>query len=168
MIFLKSEDIQKRIKELADLINEDFKGQEVTFIPVLKGSFMFFSDLIKHINLDSEIEFISVQSYNGQYTTGEPVIACCPESLNNKNVIIVEDILDTGITLDAILLKIFRQEPANVKIAVLLDKPSRRRLDIYADYVGFKIENKFVFGYGLDLNQKFRNLPDIHVNEFTI
>ncbi len=164
---ITEEEIEKRVKELAEEINSDFKGEKVLLIGVLKGSFMFLSDLAKKINLDTEIYFIEASSY-GDGTTTSGVVKINKDvdrDLTNENVILVEDIIDTGITMSKVLEIIKLRGAKTVSLASCLSKPARRKIDIPIDYLGFEIEDKFIVGYGLDCAQKYRNLPYIGVVE---
>ena len=172
-VLLSREQIAQRVSEMAAQITRDFAGQAVIFVGVLKGAAIFLSDLARQVPLDSTFDFIGVCSYgqqaapagapNGGWdSTGEVRLTKDVEhSMAGKNVLLVEDILDTGLTL-AYLRKLFlQQHPKSLRIATLLDKPSRRIEKIDADYVGFSIPNLFVIGYGMDYAERYRNLPDI-------
>ncbi len=164
---ITEEEIDKRIKELSEQINNDYKGEKVIIIGVLKGSFMFLSDLAKKITLDTEIYFIEASSYgDGTSTSGVVTInKDVSRDLNGENVILVEDIIDTGITMSKVMEIIKFRGAKTVKLASCLSKPARRKIDIPIDYLGFEIEDKFIVGYGLDCAQKYRNLPYIGVVE---
>jgi len=165
-ILITKEEIQNRVKQLAQQINFDYRGEEVVLIGILKGSFLFLSDLVKHLDLDILIDFVRAKSYEGEDSSGSVKISQqLSTNIRGKHVLIVEDILDTGLTLSNISVYLSIYDPLSVKIAVLLDKPSRRRAQIKADYVGFQVRNMFVYGYGLDYREKYRNLEDIHVLE---
>lgn len=158
-ILIDEEKINKRIEELARKIEEDYKNKDIVFLCVLKGSVVFTVELAKAIKNNVQFEFIEVSSYEGHESTGKIKInKDITESIKGKNIIIIEDIIDTGRTLYYLKEYLKQKEPATLKICTLLDKPSRRIEKIEADYVGFEIENKFVLGYGLDDNQNFRNL----------
>ena len=158
-MLIDEEKINKRIKELARQMEEDYKNKDIVFLCVLKGSVVFTVELAKEIKNNVQFEFIEVSSYEGCNSTGKiKVNKDITESIKEKNVIIIEDIIDTGRTLYYLKEYLQQKEPASLKICTLLDKPSRRVKDIEADYVGFVIENKFVVGYGLDDNQNSRNL----------
>lgn len=162
-IMITKEQIEKRAKELGEEISADYKGEEVICIGILKGSVIFMADLIRHISVDTEIDFMAVSSY-GSSTKSSGVVRILKDldsAIEGKNVIIVEDIIDSGITLDYLREYLKAMQPKTLKICTLLDKPERRARDIKADYVGFEIENKFIVGYGLDYDQKYRNLPYI-------
>jgi hypoxanthine phosphoribosyltransferase len=156
-------------------IARDFAGQSIMFVGVLKGAAIFLSDLARNVQLDSTFDFIGVSSYGnrpspdhelnvGWDSTGEVKLTKdVDQSMRDKNVILVEDILDTGLTLTYLKKLFLSHEPKTFRIAALLDKPSRRKLPIHADYVGFSIPDEFVVGYGLDHAERYRNLPDICV-----
>lgn len=155
--------IQKRILQLADQINEDYKGREITLICILKGSMYFFTDLSRRIESPTNIEFMRVSSYKGKDSTGKiDVKMGLDQSIKGKDVLIVEDIIDSGRTLSYLVDYLKLDEPRSLKICTLLDKPSRREVeDVVVDYVGFVIRDRFVVGYGLDLDEEYRNLPEI-------
>lgn len=158
-VLIDEEKINKRIEELARQIEDDYKNKDIVFLCVLKGSVVFTVELAKAIKNNVQFEFIEVSSYEGQESTGKIKInKDITESIKGKNVIIIEDIIDTGRTLYYLKEYLQQKEPATLKICTLLDKPSRRVKNIEADYAGFVIENKFVVGYGLDDNQNSRNL----------
>lgn len=161
--YLSEEVIQKRIKEIAHGINKDFAGKRPLFIAVLNGSFMFASDLFKHLELEAEICFIKLASYKGMKSSGKVVTSIgLEEDLFDKEVIILEDIVDTGKTLHNFLPKLLHQQPRTLRIATLLHKPSATEYPLQLDYVGFEIPNKFVVGYGLDYDGLGRNLKEIY------
>jgi hypoxanthine phosphoribosyltransferase len=162
-VLLKRAAIQKRVQEVARQITRDFKGQRVHLIGVLKGACVFLSDLIREIGLDTSIDFIAVSSYGkGKQSSGQVrVNKDLDSSIEGLNVILVEDILDTGLTLDYLRRVLLQRRPKTLRIAALLDKPSRRIKDVKADYVGFTIPNEFVVGYGLDYAERYRNLKDV-------
>lgn len=163
-ILFTNEIIQKRIKELAESIDKDFKNEEIIFVCVLKGAFIFTADIFKSIqNKNCTIEFIRASSYIKQESSGSiNLINYLETDINNKNVIIVEDILDTGLTLKSLVEFLNNSKPKNLKTCVLLDKKARRKVEFEADYIGFDIEDKFVIGYGLDYDEKFRNSSHIY------
>jgi len=162
-VFIGREEIQKRVDSLAEQINADFNGEEVIFIAVLNGSFMFASDIMKCISLQSEISFIKMSSYQGTESTGRvDELIGLNNNLKGKNVVILEDIIDTGITIDKIISLMDDQHPKLVKICSLLYKPDAFKGQHKPDYIGFSIPNAFVVGYGLDYNEKGRNLDAIY------
>jgi hypoxanthine phosphoribosyltransferase len=156
--------IQKRVREVAQHITKDFKGQRVHLVGVLKGACIFLSDLIREINLEVSLDFIAVASYGkGKESSGQVrVNKDLDSSIEGLNVILVEDILDTGLTLSYLKRVLLQRRPRILKVAALLDKPSRRLIkDIKGDYIGFEIPNEFVVGYGLDYAERYRNLKDV-------
>ncbi len=162
-VLFSREQIAQRVAELGRQIDQDYAGQNIVLLGVLKGAAIFLADLARNITVNNTFDFVAVSSYGkGQKTSGAVrLIKDVDQPIEGKNVIVVEDILDTGLTLD-FLRKLFQQHnPRSLRIAALLDKPSRRLVKIEADYVGFSIPNKFVVGYGMDYAERFRNLPDI-------
>ncbi len=164
-ILLTSEQIANRVKELGKQITEDYKGQSVLMVGILRGAVVFFADLVKNIDLDVRFDFMVVSSYgNGSQSTGEVRIdKDLAQPIEGMNVIIVEDIIDTGFTLKNLKRLLLTRNPASLKICSLLDKPSRRKVELEGDYIGFTVPNEFVVGYGLDYAEKYRNLPDIGI-----
>jgi len=164
-ILIPREQIAAKVAELAARITADFAGESVVLIGVLKGATIFLADLARQIQLDATFDFIAVSSYgNAKEHSGEVrLVKDVDQSMAGKNVILVEDILDTGLTLTYIRNLILAHQPKSFKIAALLDKVSRRTEPIQADYVGFEIPDEFVVGYGLDFAEHYRNLPDICV-----
>jgi hypoxanthine phosphoribosyltransferase len=166
--FLSAEEIQKQVKRIANEINNDFAGERPLFIAILNGSFMFASDLFKSISIEAEICFIKLASYKGTSSTGNLITSIgLDESLVNREVVIIEDIIDTGNTLHQFLPQIQNQQPASLKIAALLNKPTAMKYPINIDYLGFSVPDKFLLGFGLDYDGLGRNLPQIYqlVNE---
>lgn len=164
-ILVSREEIAKRVAELGKQITEDYKGESVTLVCTLRGASIFFADLVREIEGDVEIDFIAVSSYGaGTKSSGEvKMIKDLSEPIKDKNVIIVEDIIDTGITLCYLKKLLLARAPKSLKVCSLLDKPSRRQVDFKGDYIGFEIENEFVVGYGLDYGEKMRNFKDVCV-----
>jgi hypoxanthine phosphoribosyltransferase len=164
-VLLRSSMVQKRVREMGHQISNDFKGQRVHLIGVLKGAAIFLSDLIRHIRVEVSLDFMAVSSYaDGSQTSGQVrLIKDLDTSIEGLNVIVVEDILDTGLTLGYLLRVLQQRKPKSLRIATLLDKPERRIKDVKADYVGFRIPNEFVVGYGLDYAERYRNLRDVCV-----
>ena len=164
-VLYTEEEIKDAAKRLADRINADYAGQEVVFVGLLKGSVQFMADLIKHIDLMCTVDFMCVSSYgNGTKSTGRVnIIKDLSEPIDDKNVIIVEDIIDSGNTLNFINRYFSAKNANSVRICTLLDKPSRREVEIHVDYVGFEVPDEFVVGYGLDYREYYRNLPYIGV-----
>jgi len=161
---LSEEDIQKRVKELAEQISKDYEGKKLLAIGILKGAFMFFSDLVRHITVPLTIDFITAYSYVKTETTGEVKIHTdLREDVKNKDILLVEDIIDTGITLKYLREMFLKKEPKSLKICVLLDKKERRVTEVPIDYKGFEIPSEYVVGYGLDFENQYRNLPYIAI-----
>ncbi len=162
-VLLRSSAIQKRIREIARQIERDFKGERVHLIGVLKGACIFLSDLIRHIGLEVSVDFMALSSYGkGSQSSGEVRLnKDLDTSIEGLNVILVEDILDTGLTLSYLCRILQQRKPRVLRIAALLDKPSRRIKEVKPDYVGFTIPNEFVVGYGLDYAERYRNLKDV-------
>jgi len=163
-VLLRSSAIQKRVREMGAAISKDYKGQRVHLIGVLKGAAIFMSDLIRQIRVEVSLDFMSVSSYgHGSQTSGQVRLnKDLDTSIEGLNVIVVEDILDTGLTLGYLLRVLQQRKPSSLKIAALLDKPERRiKKDVKADYIGFQIPNEFVVGYGLDYAERYRNLKDV-------
>jgi len=164
-VLIRRAAIQKRVREVALRIAKDFKGDRVHLIGVLKGACIFLSDLVREINLETSIDFIAVSSYGkGKESSGQVrLLKDLDSSIAGLNVILVEDILDTGLTISYLLRILQQRKPKTLRVAALLDKPSRRLKDVKGDYVGFAIPNEFVVGYGLDYCERFRNLKDVCV-----
>jgi hypoxanthine phosphoribosyltransferase len=161
--YLDEETLLKRIKELAAQISADYAGKKPLFIAILNGSFMFASDLFKHINIEAELCFIKLASYKGMKSSGDVVTSIgLEDDLFGKDVVIVEDIVDTGKTLHNFLPKLEHQQPNSLKIVTLLHKPEATAFPLKLDYIGFAIPNKFVVGYGLDYDGLGRNLKEIY------
>lgn len=159
------QDIAKAVKGLAKKIEQDFNGEEIVFVCLLKGSFMFTSDLVRCIKNPSRIDFMRVSSYGSAMKTGGKVsvLKDLEEDVKGKNVVIVEDIIDSGLTLTHIKEMLGRRGPKSLKICALLDKRARREVEIEGDYVGFTIDDGFVVGYGIDYAEQYRNWPEICV-----
>lgn len=164
-VLISKQQIAEKVQELGTKIAKDFKGEDLTLVCVLKGSSVFFADLIRAIDLDINIDFIAVSSYGNTMASGGEVrlIKDLDESAKGKNIIIIEDIVDSGFTLNYLVDLLSARGPKSLKICTLLDKPSRRKAEVLPDYVGFQIPDKFVVGYGLDYAEKYRNLSDICV-----
>ncbi|MCT4507500.1 MAG: hypoxanthine phosphoribosyltransferase [Tepidibacter sp.] len=164
-ILISEEEIAKKVYELAKNIENDYKGEEVVFVGILKGACVFISDIIRKIKLDVKLDFMAVSSY-GMSTESSGVVRILKDldsNIEGKNVIVVEDIIDTGLTLSYLRENLMARNVKSLKICTLLDKPERRKCDIPVDYVGFKIPDKFIVGYGIDCAEKFRNLPYIAI-----
>jgi hypoxanthine phosphoribosyltransferase len=162
-IYLSEAQIQEKIRGIADLINTDYKDKRPLFIAILNGSFMFAADLFKYLTIDAEVCFIKLASYRGMKSSGHVITAIGLDvDLYDRDVVILEDIVDTGKTLNEFLPKLDHQQPKSLKIAALLHKPDATQFELKIDYVGFSIPNKFVVGYGLDYDGLGRNLKDIY------
>lgn len=162
--FLAAEQIQSRVKELAEKISADYEGKDILAIGILKGAFIFFSDLVRMIRSPLSIDFIIASSYIKSDTSGEVTMHYdIREDVFDKDVLLVEDIVDSGITLNYLRERILINGPKSLRICTFLDKKERRQVDVPLDYVGFEIPNEFVVGYGLDYDNKFRNLPYISI-----
>lgn len=161
-ILINKSKLEKRIEELGKQIEKDYQGKEIVFVGILKGSVMFMTELAKNVKSNVELDFMDVSSYQGTESTGTVTInKDIRNSIEGKDVILVEDIIDTGRTLTYVLEYLKQKNPNSIKIATMLSKPSRRVMELNVDYIGFSIEDKFVVGYGLDYNEKYRNLPYI-------
>jgi hypoxanthine phosphoribosyltransferase len=166
-VLLTREQIAKKVAELGSQITRDFEGESLVLIGVLKGATIFLADLAREIKLDVSFDFIAVSSYgNSKQQSGEvKLMKDVDHSMEGKNIILVEDILDTGLTLTNLKNILLGHQPKTVKIAALLDKVSRRTQPIHGDYVGFEIPDEFVVGYGLDFAERYRNLPEVCILE---
>ncbi|MFI5134149.1 MAG: hypoxanthine phosphoribosyltransferase [Chitinophagales bacterium] len=161
--FLSSETIQQRVKEMAAAINNDYAGKRPLFIAILNGSFMFAADLFKNLSVEAEICFIKLASYKGMKSSGKVFTSIgLEEDIFGRDIVIVEDIVDTGKTLHKFLPKLMHQQPKTLKIAALLHKPEATEYPLKLDYIGFAIPNKFVVGYGLDYDGLGRSLKEIY------
>ena len=162
-VFITEAEILKEVSSLAEMINKEYQGREVVFIAILNGAFMFAGDLMKTINIPCEITFIKLSSYDGLYTSGTvKEIIGLNESVVGRNVVVVEDIVDTGITMERILSSLKAKGASDIHIATFLQKPDALQKDIKIDYVAMKIPNDFIVGYGLDYDGYGRNLKDIY------
>ena len=163
-VLISEEEIVKRCKELGAQISKDYAGKNPMIIGLLKGSVPFMAELIKNIDIDCTIDFMAVSSYSGLESMGDvKIVKDLDTSIKDVNVLVVEDIVDTGKTLEKVKQLLYSKGANDVKIVSLLDKPDRRIVQIEAEYVGFVIPNEFVVGFGLDFNQKYRNLPYVGV-----
>lgn len=162
-VLITPEQISKRIEELGEEISRDYEGRELHLVCVLKGAYVFLADLSRAITLPVTLDFLAVSSYGkGKTSSGEvQLIKDLDISLQGKHVIVVEDIADTGLTLNYLVNMLGTRRPASLKIAAFLSKPSRRAIDVKVDYIGFEVGDRFVVGYGLDHDTKYRNLPYI-------
>ena len=164
-ILLSPEQIQARVAEIGAQISADYEGKDPVFISVLVGAVMFTADLLRHITIPCSLDFMAISSY-GKESRSSGVVRVMKdldESIESKHVIIIEDIIDTGLTLNYLLDNIRNRNVASVRVAALLDKPSRRLTDVKVDYVGFEVPDEFVIGYGLDFAQRYRNFPYVGV-----
>lgn len=161
------EDIQRRIRELGAKISKDYEGREIVMLCVLKGGVMFMADLAKRVTVPMKMEFMAVSSYGNEYKSSGivKIVKDLDESIDGKDLLIVEDIIDSGRTLSYLKNILEARNPNSIKICTLLDKPDQRVVDVEVDYVGFTIPDSFVIGYGLDYHQLYRNLPYIAVNK---
>ena len=163
-ILISEEEIQKKVAEMGRKISEDFRDKDPLFVGVLKGCFIFMADLMRYVDIRCSMDFMAVSSYSGTSSTGAVKInKDLSEDIEGRHIIIVEDILDSGVTLSYLKQYLMVRKPASISIATLMDKPARRKADIYADYSCFEIPDAFVVGYGLDYNERYRNLPYIGV-----
>ena len=163
-ILIKHEDIVKECQRIGTEITKQFNGRELTVVCVLKGAEPFHAELIKHINLSMETDFVQVKSYAGTESTGVITLKKDIDTdITGKDVVIVEDIVDSGYTLTWLKENLKARNPRSITVVTMLDKPSRRKVEFKPDYVGFTIEDLFVYGFGLDLDEKCRNLKDIYV-----
>ena len=161
--FLSDQDIQQQVKKIADAINSDYAGLRPMFIAILNGSFMFASDLFKYLTIDAEICFIKLASYKGTKSTGNVITSIGLDvDLHMRDVVILEDIIDTGKTMNAFMPQLVHQQPKSMKICALLHKPASMVYPVNIDYLGFTIPDHFVVGYGLDYDGLGRNLPAIY------
>ena len=164
-ILITEEELQARVAELGKAISNDYRGKDLLLVCILRGAVVFLSDLMRHITIPHEIDFMAVSSYGAATETSGIVriLKDLETSIEGRNVLIVEDIVDTGLTLNYIISNLKTRRPASLRTCVLLNKSERRLVDVPLDYVGFDIPNKFVVGYGLDYGEKYRNLPFIGV-----
>jgi hypoxanthine phosphoribosyltransferase len=166
-ILLSRDEIAKAVNKLAREIERDYQDKQPLLVSVLKGSFMFTADLIRQIDLPLELDFVRLSSYGpARESSGRVRVAQGVKTpVKGRDVLVVEDIVDTGITISFLLDYLKNKQPASLKVCTLTDKPSRRSVPVPIDYRGFTVPNKFIVGYGLDCDQKFRNLPDIYTLE---
>lgn len=165
-VLITEEELQARIAELGKAISADYEGRDLLAVCILRGAVIFLSDLIRQIAVPHEIDFMAVSSYGGTSTESSGVVRILMDlttSIKGRDVLIVEDIVDTGLTLDYIIDNLKTRRPASLRTCALLNKHERRKVDVPLDYVGFDIPSKFVVGYGLDYDEKYRNLPFIGV-----
>lgn len=166
-VLLSENEIKQKVNELAQVIESEYEGQDILLVGILKGASVFVADLMRAIKLDVNIDFMSVSSY-GSGTTSSGTVKILKDldvDIDGKNVLIVEDIIDSGATLRNLYDTLMTRNPKSLRLCTLLDKPSRRKVNIDVDYVGFVIEDKFIVGYGIDYDEKYRNLPYIGIVE---
>ncbi len=164
-VLLSKEEIDARVVELGKEISDRFEGTEPLFIGILKGSFIFMADLLRNVSLKCSMDFMAVSSYGGGTTTSGAVKINkdLNEDITGRHVIIVEDILDSGVTLSYLCGYLENRKPASITLVTLLDKPARRKAPVKADFIGFEVPDEFVVGYGLDYAEKYRNLPFVGI-----
>lgn len=164
-VLVSNEQIQARLDELAERINQDYAGKELLLVCILKGAVTVFADVLRRVTIPCQIDFMAVSSY-GSSTKSSGVVRILKDldhGIEGKDVLIVEDIVDSGMSMHYLLDTLKTRKPASVRLLTLLDKPDRRRVELQADYIGFTIPDEFVIGYGLDYAEKYRNLPDVCV-----
>ena len=163
-VLISKDEIESRVAEMGRRITADFRDKDPIFVGVLKGCFIFMADLMRHVDIKCTMDFMAVSSYSGTSSTGAVKITKdLSDDIEGRHVIIVEDILDSGVTLSYLKQYLMVRRPASITIATLMDKPARRKADVYADYSCFEVPDAFVVGYGLDYNEHYRNLPYIGV-----
>lgn len=165
-ILISREQLQKRIAELGEAISRDYAGKDLLLVCILKGGVLFLSDLVRAIRIPHAFDFMAISSYGGALTESSGVVRILMDlnsSIENRNVLVIEDIIDTGHTLAYVIDLLNTRKPASLKICTLLNKPSRREVPVHVDYIGFDIPNEFVIGYGLDYDEIYRNLPFVGV-----
>ena len=163
-ILISQEQLKERVAELGRQISQDYKGKQPLLVGILRGSIMFYADLLREISIDCTMDFMCLSSYHGVSSTGEVrTMLDLRESIKGRHIVIVEDIVDTGLTLDYLMKSLTHRGAASIEICCLLDKPANRKVEVHPKYIGFQIENEFVIGYGLDYNELYRNLPYIGV-----
>src|ERR687893_1004109 len=164
-VLVPSEKIGERVREMGELITEDYRGEELLLVGILRGAVVFLSDLMRYLELPCEIDFMDISSY-GASTTSSGVVRILKdleEDISGRHVLIIEDIIDTGLTLSYLRRTLLARKPASLEICALLSKPSRRQVGLEVRYLGFEVPDEFVVGYGLDFSGAYRNLPDICV-----
>ena len=166
-ILISRDEVAKAVARLAHEINRDYQGKRPLLIGVLKGSFVFMADLIRHLDLPLELEFVKLSSYgSAKESSGKvKVVQGLQTPIEGRDILVVEDIVDTGITTSFLLDYLKKEKPASLKLCALTDKPSRHKVSVSIDYLGFTVPDKFIVGYGIDCDEKFRNLPDIYTIE---
>ena len=164
-VLVSSADIQQKVRELGDRITGDYREDKLLLVGILRGAVVFLSDLMRHLELSCEIDFMEVSSYGaGTQSSGVVrILKDLEEDITGRHVLLVEDIIDTGLTLSYLRRTLLQREPASLEVCALLTKPSRRQVDLRVRYLGFEVPDEFVIGYGIDFAGAYRNLPDIHV-----
>ena len=163
-VLISEEELEASVAQIGRKISEDFRDKDPIFVGVLKGCFIFMADLMLHVDIKCSMDFMAVSSYSGPSSTGAVKInKDLSQDIESRHVIIVEDILDSGVTLSYLKKYLMVRHPASITIATLMDKPSRRKADVFADYSCFEVPDAFVVGYGLDYNEHYRNLPYIGI-----
>ena len=164
-VLVSSDDIQEKVRELGERITQDYRAEKLLLVGILRGAVVFLSDLMRHLQLPCEIDFMDISSYGtGTQSSGVVrILKDLEEDITGRHVLIVEDIVDTGLTLSYLLRSLQARKPASLEICALLTKPSRRRVELDIKYLGFEVPDEFVVGYGLDFAGAYRNLPDICV-----
>src|ERR671910_1702023 len=164
-VLVPSDDIQEKVRELGERITQDYRGEKLLLVGILRGAVVFLSDLMRHLQLPCEIDFMDISSYGtGTQSSGVVrILKDLEEDITGRHVLIVEDIVDTGLTLSYLRRTLLQRKPATLEICALLSKPSRRQVDLSVKYLGFEVPDEFVIGYGIDYAGAYRNLPDIRV-----
>jgi hypoxanthine phosphoribosyltransferase len=160
-LLIHRDKIREKVKELAEEISKDYKGKNPVFVGILNGSIVFLADLIRELKVPVEIDFLKVRSYVGTESR-DLEMKLDVEDIEGRDIVLVEDIVDTGNTIDFLIKRLSKKKPNSIKVCALLDKPAKREVDVNVDYIGFTIPDLFVVGYGLDFNGRYRELPDIH------
>ena len=166
-VLIRRDEIKKAVARLAREINRDYQGKRPLLVGVLKGSFVFMADLVRQLDLPLELDFVKLSSYgSAQESSGQvKVVQELETPIEGRDVLVIEDIVDTGLTTSFLLDYLRQKKPASLKLCALTDKSSRRKVAVTIDYLGFTVPNKFIVGYGIDYDEKFRNLPDIYAIE---
>ena len=165
-LLISKEDIKKRVKELAGKISEDYKDKSPIFVGILNGCYVFMADLLREVNIDTEVDFVKIRSYEADSSTGTIKFRKdISADINNRHIIIVEDIIDSGFTINFLVNRLKNSGPKSVAVASILFKKEVAKIDFEVDYVGFEIPPEFVVGYGLDYDEKYRDLKDVMVLE---
>jgi hypoxanthine phosphoribosyltransferase len=164
-VLVPSDDIQEKVRELGERITQDYRGEKLLLVGILRGAVVFLSDLMRHLQLPCEIDFMDISSYGtGTQSSGVVrILKDLEEDITGRHVLIVEDIVDTGLTLSYLRRTLLQRSPDSLEICALLTKPSRRQVDLSVKYLGFEVPDEFVIGYGIDYAGAYRNLPDIRV-----